>query len=67
VGVEKLALHEFAEIASRQEALGTIFRSLLDIFYHPNFGFLQKKRVFQQPRDLSTVSEMKGGRDASAS
>jgi hypothetical protein len=53
VAVEKLALHELAKIASRQEALGTIFRSLLDIFYHPNFGFLEKKRVFQQPQGLS--------------
>jgi hypothetical protein len=32
VAVEKLAHQEFAQIASRQEALGTIFRSLLDIF-----------------------------------
>jgi hypothetical protein len=47
VAVEKLAHEEFSQIASRQEALGTIFRSLLDIFYHANFGFLQKKRVFQ--------------------
>jgi hypothetical protein len=43
VAVEKLALHELAKIASRQEAPETIFPSLLDIFYHPNFGFLQKK------------------------
>jgi hypothetical protein len=56
VAVEKLAQREFSEIASRQEALGTIFRSLLDIFYHPDFGFLQKKRVFQQPPLLPTVT-----------
>jgi hypothetical protein len=31
VAVEKLAQREFSEIASRQEALGTIFPSLLDI------------------------------------
>jgi hypothetical protein len=61
VGVEKLAQREFAEIASRQEALQTIFPSLLDIFYHPNFGFLQKRRVFQQPQGLSpTISECDG-------
>jgi hypothetical protein len=54
VAVEKLALHEFAEIASRQEALQTIFPSLLDIFYHPIFDFFKKNRVFQQPQDLST-------------
>jgi hypothetical protein len=53
VAVEKLAQREFSEIASRQEALETIFRSLLDIFYHPDFGSLQKKRVFQQPQELS--------------
>jgi hypothetical protein len=55
VAVEKLARHEFAKIASRQEALQTIFSSLLDIFYHPIFGFIQKNRVFQQPPLLSTV------------
>ena len=49
VAVEKLTLHELAKIASREEALGTICRSLLDIFDHPNFGFLQKRRVLQQP------------------
>jgi len=53
VAVEKLALHEFAEIASRQEALRTIFSSLLDIFYRPIFDFFQKNRVFQQPQGLS--------------
>jgi hypothetical protein len=52
VAVEKLALYEFAEIASRQEPLGMIFRSRLDIFYHANFGFLQKRRVFQQEQGL---------------
>jgi hypothetical protein len=55
VGVEKLARHEFAEIASRQEALQTIFPSLLDIFYHPIFDFFHKKRLFQQPLLLSTA------------
>jgi hypothetical protein len=49
VAVEKLARQEFVEIASRQEAPQTIFPRHLDIFYHPNFGFLQEKRVFQQP------------------
>ena len=55
VAVEKLPLHEFAEIASRQEALQTIFPGLLDIFYHPIFDFSQEKRVFQQPPLLPTV------------
>src|ERR1700739_1600248 len=55
VAVEKLAHSEFAKIGSRQEALQTIFPSLLDIFYHPNFDFFQKNRVFQQPPLFSTV------------
>jgi hypothetical protein len=55
VAVEKLARHEFAEIASRQEALQTIFPSLLDIFYHPIFDFFQNNRLFQQPPLFSTV------------
>jgi len=54
VAVEKLAHSEFAKIGSRQEALQTIFLSLLDIFYHPIFDFFQKKRLFEQPQDLST-------------
>ena len=49
MAVEKLAHSEFAKIASRQEALQTIFPSLLDIFYHPIFDFFQKNRLFQQP------------------
>jgi hypothetical protein len=55
VAVEKLAHQEFAEIASRQEALQTIFPSLLDIFYHPIFDFSQESRLFQQPPLFSTV------------
>jgi hypothetical protein len=49
VAVEKLAQLEFAKTGSRQEALQTIFLSLLDIFYRPIFDFFQKNRVFQQP------------------
>jgi hypothetical protein len=49
VPVEKLAHSEFAKIGSRLEAIQTIFLSILDIFYHPNFGFFLKTRVFQQP------------------
>jgi hypothetical protein len=56
VAVEKLGHQKFAEIASRQEALQTIFPSLLDIFYHPIFDFFQENRLFQQPRLLSTVT-----------
>jgi hypothetical protein len=55
VAVEKLAQSEFAKIGSRQEALQTIFLSLLDIFYRPIFDFFQKNRVFQQPPLLSIV------------
>jgi hypothetical protein len=46
VAVEKLARHEFAEIASRQEALQTIFPSFLDIFYHPIFRPFSEKPTF---------------------
>jgi len=46
VAVEKLAHSEFAKIGSRQEALQTIFPSLLDIFYHPIFDFFQKTDFF---------------------
>jgi hypothetical protein len=49
VAVEKLSQRKFSEIASRQEALQTIFLSRLNIFYHPFFDFLQKNRLFQQP------------------
>ena len=55
VAVEKLAHLEFEKIGSRQEALQTIFPSLLDIFYHPIFDFFQKNRLFQQPPLFSTV------------
>ena len=58
VAVEKLAQSEFAKIESRQEALQPIFLSLLEIFYHPIFGFFQKNRVFQQPLALSQVTPM---------
>src|SRR6266404_5126410 len=51
----KLAHSEFAKIGSRQEALQTIFPSLLDIFYHPIFDFFQKNRLFQQPPLLPTL------------
>jgi hypothetical protein len=54
VAVEKLAHSEFPKIGSRQEALQTIFLSLLDIFYRPIFNFFQEKRLFQQPPLLST-------------
>jgi hypothetical protein len=52
VAVEKLAHFDFAKIASRQEALQTIFPSLLDIFYHPTFDFFQKNRLFLKLRLL---------------
>jgi hypothetical protein len=56
VGVEKLAVQKFAEIASRQDALQTTFSVRLDIFYPPNFPRFLKYRVFQQPRLLTTVT-----------
>jgi hypothetical protein len=46
VAVEKLAHHEFAEIAPRHDALETIFPSLLHIFYHPIFDFFRKTDFF---------------------
>jgi hypothetical protein len=55
VAVEKLGHSDFAKIGSRQEALQAIFRSLLDIFYYPIFGFFQKNRLLQQPPLFSTV------------
>jgi hypothetical protein len=55
VAVEKLARQEFAETTLRQEALQAIFPPRLNIFYHPNLGFLQEKRVFQQPPLFSTL------------
>ena len=59
VAVEKLAHFDFAEIASRQEALQTISPGLLDIFYHPIFDFFWKNRLFQQPPLLLTVGPSK--------
>ena len=53
VAVEKLAHFDFAKTASRQEALQTIFPSLLDIFYHPILDSFQENRLFQQ--HLSTA------------
>jgi hypothetical protein len=55
VTVEKLAHHDVAKTASRQEALSTIFPSLLDIFYYPIVDFFQKNRLFQQPPVFATV------------
>jgi hypothetical protein len=54
--VEKLAHSEFAKIGSRQEALQTIFPSLLDIFYHSIFDFFQKNRLIQQPHPCYVIS-----------
>jgi hypothetical protein len=51
VAVEKLAQREFAEIASRQEALQTIFPGRLDIFYHPIFNFFRKTEFFNSHWD----------------
>ena len=56
MAVEKLARHEIAEIASRQEALQAIFPSLLDIFYHPTFDFFQKNRRITHSEDQRSVS-----------
>jgi hypothetical protein len=54
VAVEKLALHELAEIALHQEAPQTIFSSRLNIFYLPISAFFAKRGLFQQPQDFST-------------
>jgi hypothetical protein len=56
VAVEKLFRRKFTEIASRHEALQTIFLSRLDIFHHPIFHFFQKNRLFQQPQALSLTT-----------
>ena len=56
VVVEKLAHLEFEKIGSRQEALQTIFPSLLDIFYHPIFDFSQKNRLFNSHRIYQHLS-----------
>ena len=60
MAVEKLAHSEFAKNGSRQEALQTIFPSLLDIFYHPIFDFFKKNGVFQQPQDFPTSIQTGG-------
>ena len=54
VAVEKLAHSKFEKIGSRQEALQTIFLSLLDIFYRPIFDFFRENRLFQQPPLFAT-------------
>jgi len=54
VAVEKLPQRKFSEIASRQEALQTVFLSRLNIFYHPISDFFEKNRLFQQPQDFAT-------------
>jgi len=46
VAVEKLARSEFAKIRSRQEALQTIFQSVLGIVYHPIFDFFRETDFF---------------------
>jgi len=55
VGVEKLFPAKFAKIKSRQEALQATFSVFLDIFYPPNFGYIEENGLFQQLRLLSTV------------
>jgi hypothetical protein len=57
VAVEKLPFDEFAEIASRQEALQTIFPSLLDIFYHPIFDFFRKTDFFNSHSSSHHLSQ----------
>jgi hypothetical protein len=53
VAVEKLAPEICDEKRSRQEALQTIFCDNLDIFYLRISGYFKKKKLFQQPQDLS--------------
>jgi hypothetical protein len=54
VAVEKLAHHESAEIGLRQQALQTIFSSLLDVFSCVQiFVFIQKNWLFRQPQGAS--------------
>jgi hypothetical protein len=59
VGLEKLSSRKSAEIRSRQEALRTIFLARLDIFYHANFGFLQKKASFSTASSRRLVRKVR--------
>ena len=56
VAVEKLACEKSSKIITRQAAPQTIFCGHLDIFYPPISGYLEKKGLFQQPADLSTLT-----------
>jgi hypothetical protein len=60
VGVEKLAVQKFAEIASRQDAPQTTFSVRLDIFYPLNFPRFLKYRVFQQPQAITLIDPRQG-------
>jgi hypothetical protein len=55
VAVEKLASQGSAEIGSLQDALQTICRARLDIFYPQIWPRFLGLRVFQQPRLLATT------------
>jgi hypothetical protein len=51
VADERLTRFDFAKTASRQEALLTIFASLLDIFDHLISDFFSEKPTFQCQQD----------------
>jgi len=65
VAVEKLPHEKIAKIKSRQDALQTIFSGHLDIFYPPNLAVLDKRRLFQLPRLISTVMKFFSAGDLS--
>src|SRR5271169_2993514 len=56
VAVEKLLPAKFAKIKSRQEAPQSIFSGRVDIFYPLILAVWDEKRVFQQPRLVTTVT-----------
>jgi len=57
VAVEKLAHCDVTKTASRQEALQTIFPSLLDIFYRPIFDFFRKIDFFNSHSSYYHLSQ----------
>jgi hypothetical protein len=58
VAVEKLILSKSTKIKSRQEALQSICSGRLDIFYPLILAVRDEKRLFQQPRLLTTAGQL---------
>jgi hypothetical protein len=66
VAVEKLTFQKCTEIRSRQDALQTICRSRLDIFYPQICAGFLRFRVFQQPQANSLIEIPLRGFEADA-